>query len=276
MATNDSPGVGGTGAGGHLPPRRSGSYPCTTAWPQPRSIAPSADATVSSTGPVAVLDPPAVPGPQRSVQDLAERAARIGVFVISEHELLRQGLVDLVTAAPDLLVAGAAATAEEGLPGIAASAPQVVLLDTQLPGCRGIADCRRVSARHPRVGCVLLTAFDDDEALFTAVMAGAAGYLVKQVGGSTFLDGIRAIAAGRQLLDTVVTGRLLDRLRHAALDDYEQQLLELVSQGRTDAQIAEQLGRGEDEVRSDVIALSNKLAEHRRQPEARPSHLGEG
>lgn len=196
--------------------------------------------------------------------------ARIGVFVLSEHDLVRQGLVDLLTAEPDMVVVGAAATAEEGLPAMAASPPQVVLVDTQLPDSGGIAGCRQVRVLHPQVLCLLLTSFDDDEALFTAVMAGAAGYLIKEVGGSRLLDGIRAVAGGRLLLDAGVVGRLLDRLRHAGLDAYEEHLLELVSRGSTDAQIAQQLGRGADEVTDDVTALTAKLAHRRREPEPGP------
>jgi two-component system response regulator DevR len=192
--------------------------------------------------------------------------ARIGVFVLSEHDLVRQGLVDLVTAEPDMVVVGAAATAEEGLPAMAASPPQVVLVDTQLPDSGAIAGCRQVRVLHPQALCLLLTSFDDDEALFTAVMAGAAGYLIKEVGGSRLLDGIRAVAGGRLLLDAGVVGRLLDRLRHAGLDAYEEQLLELVSRGSTDAQIAQQLGRAADAVTDDVTALTAKLAHRRREP----------
>lgn len=199
--------------------------------------------------------------------------ARIGVLVLSEHDLVRQGLVDLVTAEPDMVVVGAAPTAEVVVAALAGSAPQVVLVDTQLPDNVGITGCRQMIARHPELHCLLLTSFDDDEALFSAVMAGAAGFLVKEVGGSKLPDGIRAVAEGCRLLDAVVVGRLLDRLRQTGLDEYEKRVLELVGRGSTDVQIAAELGRGGDEVRDDVTALTSKLAQRRREPEPRPPTL---
>ena len=192
----------------------------------------------------------------------------IRVFILDEHELVRRGLVDLVAAAPDMAVVGSAGTAAEALPLIAAGRPQVVLLDAPLTDGAGIDVGRRIRSEHPDVRCVLLTSFDDDEALFTAVMAGGAGYLVKQVGGTSLLDGIRSVAQGRSLLDGAVTERLLDRLRQsgqgdhrgASLDDREHQVLELISRGCTDRQIAEELGSSPAQVRGWVTDLYGKLA----------------
>ena len=261
MAINDAAGMAATSPRGRVALRGiGGSQPCTTAQTaahaEPAPTAPSADATPSQN--------------DLSSADDAAVAAGHAVFILGEHDLVREGLVDLVSAAPDMVVAGAAAGAEHGLPGIAADAAMVVLFDTELLDAGQVERCRRVSSRHPQVRCLLLTSFDDDEALFTAVMAGAAGYLVKQIGGSKLLDGIRAVAEGRSLLDAAVTGRLLNRLRQGDLDESEQQLLTLVSRGSTDVQIADELSRDEAEVRDDVIALCAKLARRRREPETRP------
>ena len=202
----------------------------------------------------------------------------IRVFILDEHELVRRGLVDLVAAAPDMGVVGSAGTAAEALPLITAGRPQVVLLDAPLTDGAGIDVGRRIRSEHPDVRCVLLTSFDDDEALFTAVMAGAAGYLVKQVGGTRLLDGVRAVAEGRSLIDGAVTERLLDRLRQsgqgdhrgASLDGREHHVLELISQGSTDRQIAEKLDSSPDEVRGWVADLYGKLALRGRAPATPP------
>jgi two-component system response regulator DevR len=195
-------------------------------------------------------------------------AVTIRVFVLEGHELVRRALVDLVAAEPDLSVVGSADSAEKALPLIAAGSPHVVLLDARLADGGGLGVGRRIRSDHPEVHCVLLASFDDDEALFTAVMAGAAGYLMKQVGGSSLLDGVRAAAQGRSLLDGAVIARLLDRLRRSgqgehrggSLDGHDQQVLELVSRGSTDQQIAAELDGSPAEVRAWVAALHAKLA----------------
>ncbi|SDT39999.1 two-component system, NarL family, response regulator DevR [Friedmanniella luteola] len=202
------------------------------------------------------------------------------VFIVDGHELVRRGLVDLVAAEPDLDVVGSAGSAEAALPLIAASSPDVVLLDARLTEGAGLGVGRRIRSDHPDVPCVLLASFDDDEALFTAVMAGAAGYLVKQVGGSSLLDGVRTVAGGRPLLDGAVVERLLDRLRRSgqgdhrggSLDDHEQQVLELVSRGSTDRQIAEKLDTSPAEVQVWVTSLHAKLALRSRGPSVPPGH----
>jgi two-component system response regulator DevR len=190
------------------------------------------------------------------------------VFVIDEHELVRRGLIDLVATAPDLVVAGSAASLEEALTQLADDPPDVVLLEARLQGGGGVRACRELRSRHPEVRCLLIAAFDDDEALFNAVMAGAQGYVVKQTGGSYLLDGVRAVAAGQVLLDEPMTERLLARLRQAGqgddggrpLSDDEQQLVELVMSGRTDAQIAAATGWPGAEVGTRVAAVHAKLA----------------
>jgi DNA-binding NarL/FixJ family response regulator len=207
---------------------------------------------------------------RRHLQDrsdgLPEPRDTIGVFLLTDHLLVRRGLVDLVTASGDLTVVGTASTAAEAAPLIAATDPQVVLLDARLGDGSGIAACRELRSRHPELPCVLLTAAADDEALVAAVLGGAAGYLPKQVGGSSLLDGVRAVAVGRTLLETGLVDRLLDRLRTswpgrapANLDEREQEVLELVALGSTNGQIAEKLDRSESTVRDDVAGLVAKL-----------------
>jgi two-component system, NarL family, response regulator DevR len=196
---------------------------------------------------------------------LSGRDLTIRVLLVEDHELVRRGLVDLMTASGDLAVVGTATTAAEALPLVATADPQVVLLDARLGDGSGIAACRQLRSQHPELPCVLLTAAEDDEALVAAVLGGAAGYLAKQVGGSSLLDGVRAVAAGRALLEPPLVERLLDRLRTswpggvAALDEREQEVLELVGLGSTDGQIAEKLDLPEVTVRDQVAGLVAKL-----------------
>jgi two-component system response regulator DevR len=194
----------------------------------------------------------------------------IRVFILDDDELVRRGLTELVTATGDMTVVGTAATAQEALPRITASAPQVALLDARLPDGSGIDVCRQVRSRHPDLPCVILTSFDDDGALLAAMLAGAAGYLVKLAGGTSIVDGIRTVAAGRSLVDPLVTHRLLGRLlggdaegRTLDLDVREHEMLELIGRGDTDAQIAEKLDLGEAHVQDQVAGVLGKLAVRR-------------
>ena len=189
------------------------------------------------------------------------------VFILESSALVRRGLVDLLAATPDLRVVGYATTGEEAMPLIALSNPRVVVLSGRLVD-GGVEVGRQVRSAHPDVRCLLLTSFDDDEALLAAVLAGAAGYLVKQIGGTRLADGVRAVAGGHSLLDRDGTARLLDRLRQpgpgsasgATMDDREHEVLRLVSQGSTDRQIAEAVGTSLAEVRGLVHAIYDKHA----------------
>lgn len=209
--------------------------------------------------PLTVSGPPAPPGPG------------IRVFVLDDHELVRRGLTELITATGDMTVVGTAATAQEALPRITATDPHVALLDARLPDGSGIDVCRQVRSRHPELPCVILTSFDDDGALLAAVLAGASGFLVKQAGGTSIVDGIRTVAAGRSLLDPLMTSRLLERLlgsgdpqgRTLDLHPREQEMLELIGQGATDAQIAEKLDLGEAHVQDQVAGVLGKLTVRR-------------
>ena len=145
--------------------------------------------------------------------------ASIRVFILDDHELVRRGLADLLGSERDIEIVGEAATVAQALRRIPAVRPDVAVLDARLPDGSGIDVCREISSNHPEVRCVILTSYDDEEALFAAVMAGAAGYLLKQIGGSSLVDGIREVAAGRSLLDPVTTEALLARLRNPPSPD---------------------------------------------------------
>jgi two-component system response regulator DevR len=196
----------------------------------------------------------------------------IRVFILDDHELVRRGLTDLLTATDDLIIVGEAATAGDALHRIPAAAPDVALLDARLPDGSGIDVCREIRSTQENVRCLILTSYDDDEALFAAVMAGASGYLLKQIGGNNLVDGIRQVAAGRSLLDPAVTEKLLDRLRNPVEPDpvaesltaREREILDLIADGCTNRQIGERLFLAEKTVKNYVSALLTKLGMQRR------------
>ena len=132
-----------------------------------------------------------------------QQQQKIRVFLMDDHELVRRGLVDLLKSEPDIVVVGEAGTAADALARIPGAKPDVALLDGRLPDGSGIDVCREIRSADPSIRCLILTSFDDDEALFAAIMAGAAGYLLKEVGGSNLVAGIRQVAAGQSLIDRV-------------------------------------------------------------------------
>jgi two-component system, NarL family, response regulator DevR len=196
----------------------------------------------------------------------------IRVFILDDHELVRRGLIDLLTTTNDLTIVGEAATAADALHRIPAAAPDVALLDARLPDGSGIDVCRDIRSSYPHVRCLILTSYDDDEALFAAVMAGASGYLLKQIGGNSLIEGIRQVAAGRSLLDPAVTEKLLDRLRNPVQPDpvagsltaREREILDLIADGYTNRQIGERLFLAEKTVKNYVSGLLTKLGMQRR------------
>jgi two-component system, NarL family, response regulator DevR len=196
----------------------------------------------------------------------------ITVFLLDDHEIVRRGLVDLIHSTTDLIVVGEAGTAADALHRIPAVRPQVAILDARLPDGSGIDVCREIRSHHPETNCLILTSYDDDEALFAAVMAGASGYLLKQIGGRSLTDAIRTVAAGRSLMDPAVTGRLLERLRHPPLADVrvaslttrEREILDLIAEGLSNRQIGERLFLAEKTVKNYVSTLLAKLNMQRR------------
>jgi two-component system, NarL family, response regulator DevR len=196
----------------------------------------------------------------------------IRVFLVDDHEVVRRGLRDLMDTEEDLEVVGDAATAGMALAGIAATSPDVAVLDVRLPDGNGVEVCREVRARDPRVACLMLTSFSDDEALFDAIMAGAAGYLLKDIKGNDLVDAVRRVAGGDSLLDPSVTGKVLERLRKGdeedprlkALSDQERRILALIAEGLTNRQIAERMHLAEKTVKNYVSNLLAKLGMQRR------------
>jgi DNA-binding NarL/FixJ family response regulator len=194
------------------------------------------------------------------------------VFLLDDHEVVRRGLRDLFDAEEDLEVVGEASTAEEALGRIPPTRPDVAVLDVRLgDGGDGVEVCREIRSRHPEVRCLMLTSFADDEALFAAIMAGASGYVLKQIRGNDLLDAVRRVGRGESLLDPALTGKVLDRLRAkpvedelGGLTDQERRILELIAQGRTNRQIAEEIFLAEKTVKNYVSNLLAKLGMSRR------------
>ena len=192
------------------------------------------------------------------------------VFLLDDHEVVRRGVRELLEADSDMEVVGEAGTAEEALGRIPATRPDVAVLDVRLPDGDGVEVCREIRSRHPEIACVMLTSFADDEAVYAAIMAGAAGYLLKQVRGNDLVDGIRRVGRGESLLDPAVTTRVLDRIRHRpedeqfGLTDQERRILALIAEGLTNRQIGERLYLAEKTVKNYVSNLLSKMGMHRR------------
>src|SRR5262245_16606061 len=195
----------------------------------------------------------------------------IRVFLLDDHEIVRRGLRELIESEDDLEVVGEAGTAEEALGRIPATTPDVAVLDVRLPDGDGVEVCREIRSAHPEIACVMLTSFSDDEAVYAAIMAGAAGYLLKQIRGTDLVDALRRVAAGESLLDPAVTAQVLERLRHggddeelARLTPQERRILDLIAEGLTNRQIGEQLFLAEKTVKNYVSNLLSKLGMERR------------
>ncbi|MEA2717080.1 MAG: two-component system, NarL family, response regulator DevR [Actinomycetota bacterium] len=193
------------------------------------------------------------------------------VFLLDDHEVVRRGLRDLLEAEDDIEVVGEAGTADEAYGRIPATSPDVAILDVRLPDGDGVEVCREIRSKHPEIACLMLTSFAEDEALFSAIMAGAAGYVLKQVRGTDLVDGVRRVGRGESLIDPSLTTRVLERLRHppeadelAGLTDQERRILDLVAEGLTNRQIGEQLFLAEKTVKNYMSNLLAKLGMSRR------------
>ena len=199
-------------------------------------------------------------------------SAQIRVFLLDDHEIVRRGIANLLAAEADIEIVGEAGTAAEALARIPAARPDIAVLDARLPDGSGIDVCRDIRSGHPAIRCLILTSYDDNDAVFAAVMAGASGYLLKEVRGTSLVEAIRQVAAGRSLLDPSVTERLLDKLRQpatvdqrlAALTDREREILDLIADGLTNRQIGERLFLAEKTVKNYVSGLLAKLGMQRR------------
>jgi two-component system, NarL family, response regulator DevR len=199
--------------------------------------------------------------------------ATVRVFLLDDHEVVRRGVREMLEGqgGGEIEVVGEAGTAEEALGRIPAVSPDVAVLDVRLPDGNGVEVCREIRSRHPEVRCLMLTSFADDEALFDSIMAGASGYVLKQVRGGDLVDGVRRVAAGQSLLDPTVTARVLERLRRGPEDeagvqltDQERRILDLLAEGLTNRQIGERLFLAEKTVKNYVSNVLMKLGMHRR------------
>ncbi len=215
----------------------------------------------------------------RSGMSEARRGAAQGpirVFLLDDHEVVRRGVRDLLDAEPDIEVVGEAGTAGQALARGPALRPDVAVLDVRLPDGDGVTVCRELRSRLPGLGCLILTSFDDDEALLDAIMAGAAGYVLKQIKGSDLVSAVRTVASGQSMLDPATTTRLMSSLRGgeedadpqaralSGLTPREREILGLIGEGLTNAQIGRRLYLSEKTVKNNVSRLLGKLGVERR------------
>jgi DNA-binding NarL/FixJ family response regulator len=208
----------------------------------------------------------------------------IHAFLLDDHEVVRRGLRELLESGGDIEVVGESGLAREGGERILALRPDVAVLDIQLPDGSGIDVCRRIRSRDPSIATLMLTSYDDDEALFAAIVAGAAGYLLKQVRGNDLVDTVRRVAAGQSMLDPAVTQKVLERVRTGRLPEgglpeltaQEERILQLIGEGLTNRQIAERTFLAEKTVKNYVSTLLAKLGVERRTQAAvlAARHLG--
>ncbi len=191
----------------------------------------------------------------------------VRVFLLDDHEIVRRGVKDLIDHEPDLLVVGEAGTVDEAMERIPDVSPEVAVLDVRLGDGSGIEVCREIRSRHPEIACLMLTSYADDEALLASVIAGASGYVLKQVRGSELLRGIRQVSTGGSLLDPAISGRAMARLRATAQEDrrlasltpQERRILDLLAEGLTNRQIGDELFLAEKTVKNYVSNLLMKL-----------------
>jgi two-component system, NarL family, response regulator DevR len=194
------------------------------------------------------------------------------IFLVDDHEVVRRGVRDLLEAEDDFEVVGEAGSVDEALQRIAAVPTDVAVLDVRLPDGSGVELCRELRSLHPSIACLMLTSYDDDEALFEAIVAGAAGYVLKQVKGIDIVAAVRQVGAGRSLLDPAMISRVMERLRTGTQEDprlaglsrQERRILELLAEGMTNRQIAAEMFLAEKTVKNYVSNLLTKMGMSRR------------
>jgi two-component system response regulator DevR len=195
----------------------------------------------------------------------------ITAFLMDDHEVVRQGVRALLEASGEIRVVGEASTAAEALARVPAVKPDVCVLDVRVPDGNGIEVCREIRSKLG-TPCLMLTSYSDDEALFEAIMAGAAGYVLKQIRGNELLTAVKRVAAGESLLDPAITGRVLQRLRAPSPEDerlsrlteQERRILALIAEGMTNRQIANEMHLAEKTIKNYVSNLLAKLGMERR------------
>jgi len=199
----------------------------------------------------------------------------IRVFLLDDHEVVRRGVRDLLDDEPDISVVGEGSTVEQAMVRVPALRPQVAVLDVRLPDGDGVTVCRELRSRLPELACLMLTSFDEEEALLDSIMAGASGYVLKQIQGSDLVSAVRTVAAGQSLLDPSATTRLMARLRGGqqqeeepdplpGLTDREREILALIGEGLTNRQIGQRLFLAEKTVKNHISRLLAKLGVERR------------
>ncbi|MGI9156225.1 MAG: response regulator [Marmoricola sp.] len=196
----------------------------------------------------------------------------VTVYLLDDHEVVRQGLRALLEAAGDIRVVGESGSAQEAVARIPALRPQVAVLDARLPDGSGIEVCRSVRAVDPAISALILTSYDDDEALFAAIMAGASGYVLKEIKGMDLVSAVRHVAGGGSLIDPTLTARVLERVRNgpseapelANLTEQELRLLAHIAEGLTNRQIGEKMCLAEKTVKNYVSSILAKLGLERR------------
>ena len=197
---------------------------------------------------------------------------RISVFLLDDHEVVRRGLRNLLTAEPGIDVIGEAGTVASALARVTALRPDVAVLDIRLPDGDGVSACREIRSRLPGTGCLMLTSYGDEQALLGAIMAGAAGYVMKQACGAELVSAVRTVADGKSILDPHATRQLMERLRDreagadplSALSAQEKRVLELIGDGLTNRQIAKRMFLAEKTVGNYVSSVFAKLGMHHR------------
>jgi len=198
-------------------------------------------------------------------------SAPLRVFLLDDHELVRRGVRELLESEGDIEVVGEAASAAEAMVRVPAVRPQVAVLDVRLPDGDGVTVCRDLRSQLPDLACLMLTSFSDDDALFGAVMAGAAGYVLKDIRGGDLVGAVRTVAAGGSLLDARSTAHVMARLRDKqaadpldVLTEQERRILDLIGEGLTNRQIGERLFLAEKTVKNHVSSVLSKLGLQRR------------
>ncbi|MFD5973476.1 MULTISPECIES: response regulator [Streptomyces] len=205
----------------------------------------------------------------------ASAEAPVRVFLLDDHEVVRRGVHDLLDAEPDMTVVGEAGTVAQALARVPALRPQVAVLDIRLPDGDGVSVCRELRSRMPDLACLMLTSFDDEEALLDAIVAGASGYVLKQITGTDLVQAVRTVASGRSMLDPGATARVMARLRgEAAQEDRpsgvggltarEQDILALIGEGLTNREIGLRLHLAEKTVKNNISRILAKLGVERR------------
>ncbi|HIE21084.1 MAG TPA: response regulator transcription factor [Acidimicrobiia bacterium] len=198
--------------------------------------------------------------------------AELRILLVDDHEVVRQGIKAMIDAQDDMVVVGEAGTAEEGVRRVGYDEPDVVVLDVRLTDASGVEACREIRSRFPDVKVLMLTSFADEEALMSAILAGAAGYVLKRVKGTELVEDIRRVGSGESLLDPEMTQRLFERLRAGPksdpllgrLSDQEREIVFRIAEGKTNRQIAEEMFLAEKTVKNYVSNLLSKLGMSRR------------